>query len=117
MTKNPPHRPYGSGSTAITIRQRPDNPGVWLFIGRALWQRIGSPDRVRLSGAAGQWLLEATDAGDGSRGYRVSGAGQNTIPRLSVGRKVATALGLTDGTYQAQAYPLRHLILFWQAHE
>lgn len=111
MTK-PRNRPYGSGASTLALRKRTNNPGFILLIGRKLWQDIGMPERVILSGAEGKWLLEAT--ADPAAGYRVSGAAQNTIPRCSIGAPMAGSLGLDVGEYTAQTYPLRKQILFWK---
>lgn len=118
------HRLIGSGATTIRIAPRLDktrdrdgaetntlNAGFRLFIGRKLWQDIGMPERVRLSGAEGKWLLEASDAEDS---YKISGPAQDTIPRIQVGKTLIGSLGLESGEYTAQTYPLRHQILFWQ---
>ena len=87
--------PRGSGSIFVTVRIRPDNAGVFVFIGRALDQQLGEPARVDLDAATqqGQWTITP-----GER-YTVTNRKQNGQPRISVGRAWLEHIGLEAGEH------------------
>lgn len=101
------HRSIGSGATTVRVKARTDktangevNGGAWIFIGRALWQYIGSPERVTLANdVPGYYTIRPVTDG----GYKVTNVEQDGMPRLSVGKPTMEALALLEGVYEASA--------------
>ena len=101
-------RPLGSGAATVRVKARTDkntngevNGGAWIFIGRALWQQIGMPERVTIANDVPGFYTIRPSQGDGS--YKVTNVEQDGMPRLSVGKPTMEALALPEGTYEASA--------------
>ncbi len=96
------HRPKGSGGTMVRIAPRTDQGGARLFIGRALWQAIGSPARVHIRGTERGELLIIRAGKD----HAVAGSASNGQPRVALSATKCAAFGIDaehDVTYAAQA--------------
>lgn len=91
-------RPLGTGVRFVRIEAGDDAHRPRIFIGRALWQEIGSPARIAVRRAdAGFTLLPAIDP----LGYAVA-AGASGMPRMTVGSPLLTQLHIAAGRYPAQ---------------
>jgi hypothetical protein len=107
MSDRPAHRPIGTGAITVRVKRRTDkttngdiNGGAWIFIGRALWQQIGMPERVAIANdVPGYYTIRPVKDG----GYKVTNIDQDGMPRLSVGKTTIDALRLPEGTYAASA--------------
>lgn len=92
-------RAIGSGADTVRIALRSDQGGYRLFLGRALYQALGSPERLDVTTARGALALTAGDA------YAVAGMASDGQPRLAIGIRAAADLGIERehvGTYEAR---------------
>jgi len=91
-------RPVGSGYRTIEVGLRTDNPGYNFFVGRALWQEIGEPERLDIVEVSAYFyhLVEASY----DQGWSVVGG--KGMPRLHVGKTATEHLRLQEGTYPAE---------------
>ena len=91
-------RPIGSGFRTVEIGLRTDNPGYNFFVGRALWQEIGEPERldiVEVSSYVYHLVVARYD-----QGWSVVGG--KGMPRLHVGKAQIEFLQLDEGVYPAE---------------
>ena len=92
-------RPVGSGYRTIRVGERTDNPGYHVFIGRALYQEIGSPERLDIVEVS-RYVYRLVQVRYDDEGWAVVG-GQG-MPRLSVGKTQIEFLQLDEGVYPAE---------------
>ena len=102
-TGNPDGRPHGSGATSVRVAVRTSGDGAGrfvggarIFIGRALWQVIGMPERVDFDGIPGQryWIQPGDD-------YAITGPRFDGQPRFSLSLTDTHAYGVPPGRYAA----------------
>ena len=97
--RKPSGRPAGSGATTIRLVAPAGGSGR-LYIGRALWQAIGAPARVRMERFGARVTIKPTGE-TGPETFAVSGRASNSIPRLSIGLATMEQIGLDAGVYTA----------------
>jgi hypothetical protein len=83
-------RRVGTGSRHIRIKVRNAAGGAFVFVGRALWQELGQPERLDPQVISGEVRLGAAH---GDAGYQVL-TPSGGMPRLTVGAAVVELLGL-----------------------
>lgn len=87
-------RPPGSGGHLVRLSPRADQGGARLFIGRDLYQAIGSPRRLGLRGEERGELLFIR----AGTAYAVAGTATGGQPRIALGVAVCEALHLDPAT-------------------